>query len=399
MSIAFQCGCGKQLKVRDELAGKRARCPACGEIVPVPVSSDKELPAARMKQTQRLRDRAGDDDESARITRKRPLGALKSTAPSRTDDEESPDSSPPEPDDSDDFGDDEPRRRRKKKKKSTRSAFSTPLVTLFGIDLTPLKLIIVAVVFCVAGVSAFMYLSAPEAKVRVVDVYNLEEDLDEFMTGQAQMDVILNFLFHKEIPKPLILHESSDGTFLLVKFKLSERSLKKLVGERYENFVMKNKDAVLEAGGETFYPLFIYEPDVITPSVTVKAKSLLDDDKEGGGKPAPLREIEAHNKLVAPSEENPWTHEGVLQVNLSGKSTFKGIRGMIVNFDHGPLPTKEMKITWNKNSDFWYGTKEEPVPAEVWLYDWRVACLFPRPASTKGMKLTVLGKPMKMDYP
>jgi hypothetical protein len=259
----------------------------------------------------------------------------------------------------------------------------------------------VAVIFCVAGAGAFLYFSGAEAKVKVVDVYNLEEDLGEFMTGQAQMDVILNVLFHKEIPKPLVLHENSEGTFLMIKFKLSERSLKKLVGERYENFIMKKKDAVLEAGGETYYPLFIYQPDVGTPSVTVKAKKLLDDDdKEEGGKPEPLgRMIEAHTKPVAPDEENPWTHEGVLQVNPSGKSTFKGIRGMIVYFDHGPLPTREMKITWNKDSSFWYATREEGVPAEVWLYDWRITCLFPKPASTKGLKFTVLGKTMKMDYP
>src|SRR5260370_31611600 len=36
MPITLKCGCGKHLKVRDELAGKRARCPGCGTILPVP---------------------------------------------------------------------------------------------------------------------------------------------------------------------------------------------------------------------------------------------------------------------------------------------------------------------------------------------------------------------------
>ena len=102
---------------------------------------------------------------------------------------------------------------------------------------------------------------------------------------------------------------------------------------------------------------------------------------------------------MAPSEETPWTHEGVLQIDPARKSTFKGIRGMIVTFDHGPLPSKEIKITWNQKSDFYYGARDEHVPGELWLYDWRIVCLFPRPASTKGLKLTVLGKPLKMDYP
>ena len=36
MSITFACDCGKQLKVGDEYAGKRAKCPACGSVLAVP---------------------------------------------------------------------------------------------------------------------------------------------------------------------------------------------------------------------------------------------------------------------------------------------------------------------------------------------------------------------------
>jgi hypothetical protein len=43
--------------------------------------------------------------------------------------------------------------------------------------------------------------------------------------------------------------------------------------------------------------------------------------------------------------------------------------------------------------------KEEKVPSEIFLYSWRITCLFPKPESTKNMKLTVLGRQMKMDYP
>ncbi len=34
--ITFVCKCGKSLRVKDELAGKRARCPACSQVVVVP---------------------------------------------------------------------------------------------------------------------------------------------------------------------------------------------------------------------------------------------------------------------------------------------------------------------------------------------------------------------------
>jgi hypothetical protein len=36
VAIALTCRCGKQLSVRDELAGKRVRCPACAETLDVP---------------------------------------------------------------------------------------------------------------------------------------------------------------------------------------------------------------------------------------------------------------------------------------------------------------------------------------------------------------------------
>src|SRR5262249_4412444 len=197
----------------------------------------------------------------------------------------------------------------------------------------------------------------------------------------------------------------SKGTFLMVQFKLSERDLKKLVGERYETFVMHSKDLYLQGDGDPVYPLFIYEPDKSTPSVTVKVKSVLEDDADKAGvldkdkadEPGPP--IEARNKLVAPTSENPWTHEGVLKIDPNSKSTFQGVRGMVVTFDHGPLPSKEVKITWNEKCKFWYAVKEEEVPAEVFLYAWRITCLFPKPESTKNLKLTVLGRQMKMDYP
>ena len=36
MPILFQCSCGKKLQTRDELAGKRVKCPGCGGLVAVP---------------------------------------------------------------------------------------------------------------------------------------------------------------------------------------------------------------------------------------------------------------------------------------------------------------------------------------------------------------------------
>jgi hypothetical protein len=35
MPISFQCGCGRNLRVKDELAGRQVRCPGCSTILAV----------------------------------------------------------------------------------------------------------------------------------------------------------------------------------------------------------------------------------------------------------------------------------------------------------------------------------------------------------------------------
>jgi hypothetical protein len=45
MPIEFACGCGKSLKVADEHAGKRTKCPACANPIVVPSPSVAEVSA------------------------------------------------------------------------------------------------------------------------------------------------------------------------------------------------------------------------------------------------------------------------------------------------------------------------------------------------------------------
>lgn len=40
MPVDVQCPCGKTLKVREELAGRRVKCPVCAEILTVPDGND-----------------------------------------------------------------------------------------------------------------------------------------------------------------------------------------------------------------------------------------------------------------------------------------------------------------------------------------------------------------------
>lgn len=42
MSIEFSCSCGKKYKLRDELAGKKAKCAQCGKVLEVPMPPEPE---------------------------------------------------------------------------------------------------------------------------------------------------------------------------------------------------------------------------------------------------------------------------------------------------------------------------------------------------------------------
>jgi hypothetical protein len=45
MAIAVQCGCGKSFSAKDEYAGKRAKCPACGKVLYIPLPAPVAEPA------------------------------------------------------------------------------------------------------------------------------------------------------------------------------------------------------------------------------------------------------------------------------------------------------------------------------------------------------------------
>ncbi len=46
MPITFSCSCGREITVKDEFAGKKGKCPACGKIVLVPDTGAPAAPAA-----------------------------------------------------------------------------------------------------------------------------------------------------------------------------------------------------------------------------------------------------------------------------------------------------------------------------------------------------------------
>jgi DNA-directed RNA polymerase subunit RPC12/RpoP len=141
--IAFRCGCGRQLKAKAAFAGRSVRCPECDDVVRIPASRDEDArtPAAKRRPVD-------DDDAPAergtRIQTEKP--ALRSR-PARDDDDDIDD-----PDD-----DDRPRRvkSRKRKIKKKRGAPVWPWIAA-GVGL----LLLIG-----AGVTLFLVLRRSDAKV------------------------------------------------------------------------------------------------------------------------------------------------------------------------------------------------------------------------------------------
>ncbi|MFO0864730.1 MAG: hypothetical protein U0744_08780, partial [Gemmataceae bacterium] len=58
MAIRISCDCGKTMAVKDELAGRKIRCPQCQDLIPVPTG-----PSAVRAKPSPLRPVEVDDDD------------------------------------------------------------------------------------------------------------------------------------------------------------------------------------------------------------------------------------------------------------------------------------------------------------------------------------------------
>src|SRR5215472_3649935 len=96
MPIAMSCSCGRALNIKDELGGKKIRCPACKSVLAVPVKEiDADdlmlevLPADEPEETPRRREsrRAAIQTEPPEVL---PAREKVSSIRRRSDDEDEP---------------------------------------------------------------------------------------------------------------------------------------------------------------------------------------------------------------------------------------------------------------------------------------------------------------------
>ncbi len=84
MSIEFNCECGREVRVKPELAGKRIRCPGCGNPLKVPASESADEPGSGA--------RSGKSEKSKEDTRRRGkssrAGGIPAVKPAEAGDDE-----------------------------------------------------------------------------------------------------------------------------------------------------------------------------------------------------------------------------------------------------------------------------------------------------------------------
>ncbi len=123
MPIKFDCPeCGKPLSIKDELAGRRIKCPRCSEPVTVPEEEEEEAPPPPSKKARPGRAAPRDEEVEERPrkgTRKR-------------DEEEDEEEEPPRKRKKrDEEDEDEDERPRKKKSKGPRTPWLTAVLLSF----------------------------------------------------------------------------------------------------------------------------------------------------------------------------------------------------------------------------------------------------------------------------
>jgi hypothetical protein len=69
MAITFSCSCGKEITVKDQFAGKKGKCPACGAIMQVPAVKPPEPAAPEPEPEIVISEPAPDLDEPAGETK------------------------------------------------------------------------------------------------------------------------------------------------------------------------------------------------------------------------------------------------------------------------------------------------------------------------------------------
>jgi hypothetical protein len=370
MPIALTCSvCARKLKVRDEAAGKSVQCPACGTVLRVPGATAAAVPPPTSPPASQAAAGSGPPSASP-------------AAPAA-----------------------QPRKRRKRRRRGP----VLPRVNLFGIDLTLTRLLVAVVVLGAAGFGLLWWLSrpGPRPEARRVDVY-------------AALTGIRQSVFRQ--PTLLITRDDPQGEFLLVKFKVPKKQFDKRFADAKGPVLLPAQEIQLQGPDKAVTPLFLVS-QVDSGSgyqLTYPGGEVFAWERSGDGKTEIVKKPPDLYECLGPRPGSPWQSRGELEIHKPGTSHFRGEHGLTVDFQHhldlkeiGSAPPEEraeirkeldalnqqVQVTWDAASSGWLAAEAVEEPAEPFLFGWELTCVFPLPATSGKLTLSVLGQPMPLDVP
>ncbi len=380
MPFAVTCGgCRKTFQAKDDLAGKRVKCPSCGATVAIPAlaaaGGRSAGPVSQAPPSSPPLTSGGDGSDGSSVTER-------------------------------------PRKRKRKHARSDRPA--EPLFSLGGVDFTAMKLVFVLPFVLALGAGAFFLFrwlgreSGPN--VRIVDVYMAVNSVS--YTGVGEMALQSQSLPYT-IPghrKLVVTRESPEGGFLLMKVRIKDDVLARYLPATAGSYMMTRGYIKLRGGSETVEPLFVTDMDKIGGYLDMGFNPPLPRE---GAKGVELRECLGPGE----GEWKDWAHEGNAR-DAGGGIQFDGKRGMKVTvkmtedrpggegrnvlegltgakigkgIEAGGLvaaPAAYVRAQWDRESNGWLVAQEIERPNEL-ARTWELTCIFPRPKGS-GKELTLI---------
>jgi hypothetical protein len=375
MNILVTCPCGKRLQTSEASRGKRIKCPACGEILPV----------------------TGEPD--SKKTGPRPLASP--AKPARLVDDNSDAEDPP----------------RKKKKKKARS-FSLPEFEVFG--LTFGKLLILLAIIGVIALGIWLIVPSSTAQiveVRRVDVYAAldvgEKGMNRIPEALKLMGRALRRGTQRELGvavtddepdalylgdnKLLISHDNSQGDSLVLRFALSPRFLSKRANIQNGTIMVQASDVVLRGEGGDVQGLLIDAQRALPKVLQISFYGATQDSQ------------------FTPHDRPPWTHPGKFSlddlkkeilppddkgnkyITYTGTARFEGRSGMLVNYTYDG---SAVELTWDKDSKALISSKSLQFSASEYTFGTlELTCVFSRPAGRYVTPIVMGAEMSKLKLP
>jgi len=371
--------CQKRLRVKPELAGRRAKCPACGASLTVPQpagSPDTSPPPAESRPPAS----PGEDDlwqwleNSAAelpVTKPSPRTQVRSEAPAQ----DPPATTAKATSANATAAKVTAAKKKAKSKKQDRFAFS-----LFGRDVTLFSMLgTLVVVGLLIGVPLYWF-GIFDANFRVADIRRVES-YSPYGLGYVGLFGSARCIGGTD--RFVILRDHSEGEFLLVRFVMRQSWVNHMRETKVMDVLsLKDQDFSLRVGDTEVHPLLMItelpsEPRAVTyPLAKGTDVTPSAEDRWGGG-----------GKLVS-TLEPVFGLDGRLQ-SCSGTAAYTSANGMQVQF----APSgRAISINWPEGAAAKIGSERFEASGDFFAVNAVLNCLFPRPKQAGPATLSLFGQ-------